>query len=152
MTQMQGSLSILVAEDDADDRVLLADAFAESGVVVALDFVADGVELMQRLALRDSDVNLGLPDLVLLDLNMPRMDGREALRAIREHERLRHLPVIILTTSKAELDIRVSYQLGANSYVTKPRRFDELIAVLRSLERYWMDIVQLPSDARRVQP
>ena len=152
MTQMQGSLSILVAEDDADDRVLLADAFAESGVVVALDFVADGVELMQRLALRDADVNLGLPDLVLLDLNMPRMDGREALRAIREHERLRHLPVIILTTSKAELDIRVSYQLGANSYVTKPRRFDELIAVLRSLERYWMDIVQLPSDARRVQP
>jgi CheY-like chemotaxis protein len=152
MTQMQGSLSILVAEDDADDRVLLADAFAESGVVVALDFVADGVELMQRLALRDADVNLGLPDLVLLDLNMPRMDGREALRAIREHERLRHLPVIILTTSKAELDIRVSYQLGANSYVTKPRRFDELIAVLRSLERYWMDIVQLPSDARRGQP
>lgn len=151
MTQMQGSLSILVAEDDADDRVLLADAFAESGVVVALDFVADGVELMQRLALRDADVNLGLPDLVLLDLNMPRMDGREALRAIREHERLRHLPVIILTTSKAELDIRVSYQLGANSYVTKPRRFDELIAVLRSLERYWMDIVQLPSDTHRGQ-
>jgi CheY-like chemotaxis protein len=152
MTQMQGSLSILVAEDDADDRVLLADAFAESGVVVSLDFVSDGVELMQRLALRDADVNLGLPDLLLLDLNMPRMDGREALRAIREHERLRHLPVIILTTSKAELDIRVSYQLGANSYVTKPRRFDELIAVLRSLERYWMDIVQLPSDARRGQP
>jgi CheY-like chemotaxis protein len=152
MTQMQGSLSILVAEDDADDRVLLADAFAESGVVVALDFVADGVELMQRLALRDADASQGLPDLVLLDLNMPRMDGREALRAIREHERLRHLPVIILTTSKAELDIRVSYQLGANSYVTKPRRFDELIAVLRSLERYWMDIVQLPSDARRGQP
>lgn len=152
MTKLHGSLSILMAEDDADDRVLLADAFAESGVVVALDFVSDGVELMQRLALRDGDVSLGLPDLVLLDLNMPRMDGREALRAIREHERLRHLPVIILTTSSAELDIRVSYQLGANSYVTKPRRFDELIAVLRSLERYWMDIVQLPSDTRRGQP
>lgn len=146
MTKLHGSLSILMAEDDADDRVLLADAFAESGVVVSLDFVADGVELMQRLALREADANQGLPDLVLLDLNMPRMDGREALRAIREHERLRHLPVIILTTSSAELDIRVSYQLGANSYVTKPRRFDELIAVLRALERYWMDIVQLPSD------
>jgi CheY-like chemotaxis protein len=151
MTQMHGSLSILVAEDDADDRVLLADAFAESGVVVSLDFVSDGVELMQRLALRDADVNLGLPDLLLLDLNMPRMDGREALRAIREHQRLRHLPVIILTTSKAELDIRVSYQLGANSYVTKPRRFDELIAVLRSLERYWMDIARLPSAPHRGQ-
>ncbi|MGA0587746.1 response regulator [Dyella sp. KRB-257] len=151
MTKLHGSLSILMAEDDADDRVLLADAFAESGVVVALDFVSDGVELMQRLAQLDADVNLGLPDLVLLDLNMPRMDGREALRAIRGHARLRHLPVIILTTSSAELDIRVSYQLGANSYVTKPRRFDELIAVLRSLERYWMDIVQLPSDTRRGQ-
>jgi two-component system, response regulator len=151
MTQLHGSLSILVAEDDADDRVLLADAFAESGVVVTLDFVADGVELMEYLVRCDADASHGLPDLVLLDLNMPRMDGREALRAIREHERLRHLPVIILTTSKAELDICVSYQLGANSYVTKPRRFDELIAVLRSLERYWMDIARLPSDAHRGQ-
>ncbi|HEX5305040.1 MAG TPA: response regulator [Dyella sp.] len=148
---MHGSLTILVAEDDADDRVLLADAFADSGVVVSLDFVTDGVELMERLARRDADANLGLPDLVLLDLNMPRMDGREALRAIREHERLRHLPVIILTTSNAELDIRVSYQLGANSYVTKPRRFDELTAVLRSLERYWMDIARLPSATHRGQ-
>jgi CheY-like chemotaxis protein len=144
-------MSILVAEDDADDRVLLADAFAESGVVVTLDFVPDGVELLAYLTRHDADPSLGLPDLVLLDLNMPRMDGREALRSIREHERLRHLPVIILTTSTAELDIRVSYQLGANSYVTKPRRFDELIAVLRSLERYWMDIARLPSDAHRGQ-
>lgn len=151
MTQLHGSLSILVAEDDADDRILLADAFAESGVVVTLDFVADGVELLDYLAQCDADASQGLPDLVLLDLNMPRMDGREALRAIREHDSLRHLPVIILTTSKAELDIRVSYQLGANSYVTKPRRFDELIAVLRSLERYWMDIARLPSDAHRGQ-
>lgn len=149
MTQLQGTLSILVAEDDADDRVLLSDAFGESGVEVAIEFVADGVELMSRLVERDAAANGGLPDLVLLDLNMPRMDGREALRAIRESERLRHLPVIILTTSTAELDIRLSYQLGANSYVTKPRRFDELIMVLRSLERYWMDIVQLPSSARR---
>lgn len=149
MTQLQGTLSILVAEDDADDRVLLADAFAESGVPVTLDFASDGVELLERLLWRDAQPGVTLPDLVLLDLNMPRMDGRDSLRAIREHPRLRHLPVIILTTSRAELDIRLSYQLGANSYVTKPRRFNELIAVLHSLERYWMDIVQLPSDARR---
>ncbi|MEW5833980.1 MAG: response regulator [Pseudomonadota bacterium] len=149
MTQLQGTLSILVAEDDADDRVLLSDAFAESGVEVSIEFVADGVELMARLAERDLAADEVLPDLVLLDLNMPRMDGREALRAIRDSERLRHLPAIILTTSKAELDIRLSYQLGANSYVTKPRRFEELITVLRSLERYWMDIVQLPSGTRR---
>lgn len=149
MTQLQGTLSILAAEDDADDRVLLADAFAESGVPVSLDFVSDGVELIERLLWRDAQPGVTLPDLVLLDLNMPRMDGREALRAVRDHPRLKHLPVIILTTSKAELDIRLSYQLGANSYVTKPRRFSELIAVLHSLERYWMDIVQLPSDARQ---
>lgn len=149
MTQLQGTLSILVAEDDADDRVLLSDAFAESGVEVSIEFVADGVELMARLAERDLAADEVLPDLVLLDLNMPRMDGREALRAIRDSERLRHLPAIILTTSNAELDIRLSYQLGANSYVTKPRRFEELITVLRSLERYWMDIVQLPSGTRR---
>jgi CheY-like chemotaxis protein len=149
MTQLQGALSILVVEDDADDRVLLADAFNESGVPVSLDFVTDGVEAMAWLERHDAQPDLRLPDLLLLDLNMPRMDGRETLRAIREHERLRHLPVIILTTSRAELDIRLSYQLGANSYVTKPRRFDELIAVLRSLERYWMDIVQLPSGGHR---
>ena len=149
MTQLQGSLLIMVAEDDADDRVLLSDAFAESGVQVEIEFVADGVELLARLAERDAASQSPLPDLVLLDLNMPRMDGREALRAIRENDRLRHLPVIILTTSRAEMDIRLSYQLGANSYVAKPRRFDELIMVLRSLERYWMDIVQLPSDTRR---
>lgn len=149
MTQLQGTLSILVAEDDADDRVLLSDAFTESGVEVSIEFVADGVELMARLAERDLAADEVLPDLVLLDLNMPRMDGREALRAIRDSERLRHLPAIILTTSNAELDIRLSYQLGANSYVTKPRRFEELITVLRSLERYWMDIVQLPSGTRR---
>lgn len=149
MTQLQGTLSILVAEDDADDRVLLSDAFAESGVEVSIEFVADGVELMARLAERDLAADEVLPDLVLLDLNMPRMDGRGALRAIRDSDRLRHLPAIILTTSKAELDIRLSYQLGANSYVTKPRRFEELITVLRSLERYWMDIVQLPSGTRR---
>lgn len=149
MTQLQGALSILVAEDDADDRILLADAFVESGVPVELDFVSDGVELLDRLGELAMEPGMSLPDLLLLDLNMPRMDGREALRSIREQDGLRHLPVIILTTSKAELDIRVSYQLGANSYVTKPRRFDELTAVLRSLERYWMDIVQLPSDSRR---
>lgn len=143
MMQVHGSINILMAEDDADDRMLFADAFRESGVAVELEFVADGVELLQHLhgLLANSRE---LPDLLLLDLNMPRMDGREALRAIREQPRLKHLPVIMMTTSSAELDIMVSYQLGANSYVTKPRRYDELIAVLRSLEHYWMETVQLP--------
>lgn len=146
MMKDRATLSVLMAEDDADDRVLLADAFRDSGVEVTLDFVLDGVELMAHLNGILGDPGRKLPDLLLLDLNMPRMDGREALQAIREHAGLKHLPVIILTTSRARIDILASYQLGANSFVTKPSRFDDLIAVLRSLERYWMDIVQLPSE------
>jgi len=148
MTSNRTALSILMAEDDADDRILLRDAFRDSGVEVNLDFVPDGVELMARLNALLDDPDGKLPDLLLLDLNMPRMDGREALHAIREHDGLKHLPVVILTTSRARLDILASYQLGANSFVTKPSRFDELIAVLRSLERYWMEIVQLPTEKR----
>jgi CheY-like chemotaxis protein len=146
MMKERTALSVLMAEDDADDRVLLADAFRESGVEVALEFATDGVELMARLNAILGDPGRQLPDLLLLDLNMPRMDGREALRAIREHAGLKHLPVIILTTSHAQIDILASYRLGANSFVTKPSRFDDLTAVLRALERYWMDIVQLPSE------
>ena len=146
MMKDHATLSILMAEDDADDRILLSDAFRDSGVDVALEFVPDGVELMARLQRLLDDPHSKLPDLLLLDLNMPRMDGREALHAIREHDGLKHLPVIILTTSRARLDILASYQLGANSFVTKPSRFEELIAVLRSLERYWTDIVQLPTE------
>ena len=151
MMKDHATLSILMAEDDADDRILLSDAFRDSGVDVALEFVPDGVELMARLQRLLDDPHSKLPDLLLLDLNMPRMDGREALHAIREHAGLKHLPVIVLTTSRAQLDILASYRLGANSFVTKPNRFDDLISVLRSLERYWMDIVQLPSNARRGQ-
>lgn len=143
--QVRETISILMAEDDMDDCLLFKDAFDESGIEVSLAFVSDGVELMQQLTDILADRNRQLPDLLLLDLNMPRMDGREALRAIREHAGLRHLPVIILTTSRAELDIMISYQLGANSYVTKPNRYDDLIEVLRSLERYWTETVQLPS-------
>lgn len=150
MTPTRTTLSILMAEDDIDDQVLLRDAFRDSGVEVELEFVPDGVELMARLnAILDAPTGK-LPDLLLLDLNMPRMDGREALQAIREHDGLKHLPVIVLTTSRARLDILASYQLGANSFVTKPSRFEDLITILRSLERYWMDIVQLPS-ARKGQ-
>ena len=143
--QVRGSISILMAEDDVDDQVLISDAFLESGVDIAPQFVDDGVELMRHLGAILEDRNRRLPDLVLLDLNMPRMDGREALRAIREHAGLRHLPVIVLTTSRSERDILISYQLGANSYVTKPSRYEDLIAVLHSLERFWAGTAQLPS-------
>ncbi len=152
MMKDHATLSILMAEDDADDRILLSDAFRDSGVDVALEFVPDGVELMARLQRLLDDPHSKLPDLLLLDLNMPRMDGREALHAIREHAGLKHLPVIVLTTSRAQLDILASYRLGANSFVTKPNRFDDLISVLRSLQSYRMDIVQLPSQSQESKP
>ncbi len=148
MMQVRDAISILMAEDDLDDRLLFKDAFDDSGIDVSLEFVDDGVELMQQLKGRLTDRQRQLPDLLLLDLNMPRMDGREALRAIREHDGLKHLPVIVMTTSRAELDIRLSYQLGANSYVSKPNRYDELIEVLQSVERYWTETAQLPSSRK----
>ncbi|TAL86524.1 MAG: response regulator [Rhodanobacter sp.] len=146
MTQVCDTITILMAEDDMDDRLLFKEAFNESWAEVALEFVDDGVELMQRLEDLFADRPRRLPDLLLLDLNMPRMDGREALQAIREHSGLKHLPVIIFTTSRAELDVLISYQLGANSYVTKPNRYDELVQLLRSMELYWTETVELPSD------
>lgn len=146
MTQVCDTITILMAEDDMDDRLLFKEAFNESWAEVSLEFVDDGVELMQRLEDLFADRHRQLPDLLLLDLNMPRMDGREALQAIRDHSGLKHLPVIIFTTSRAELDVLISYQLGANSYVTKPNHYDELVQVLRSMELYWTETVELPSD------
>lgn len=146
MTQVCDTITILMAEDDMDDRLLFKEAFNESWAEVSLEFVDDGVELMQRLEDLFADRHRQLPDLLLLDLNMPRMDGREALQAIRDHSGLKHLPVIIFTTSRAELDVLISYQLGANSYVTKPNRYDELVQLLRSMELYWTETVELPSD------
>ncbi len=138
---------ILLAEDDPDDRVLLRDALAEGRLVNELRCVEDGEELMDYLQHRGryEGESAPRPGLILLDLNMPRKDGREALKEIKADPALRQIPVVVLTTSKAEEDIYRSYDLGANSFVTKPVTFQSLVDLMRTLGRYWLEIVELPA-------
>lgn len=146
---MSAAITILCAEDDPDDRLLMADALTESRLANRLFFVEDGVELMAYLRRqgRWSDpVASPRPGLLLLDLNMPRKDGREALAEIKADENLRSIPVVVLTTSSAEVDIARSYGIGANSYIIKPVTFEGLVQVLRDIGRYWFEIVELPKE------
>ncbi|MEA2236908.1 MAG: hypothetical protein QOC81_1632 [Thermoanaerobaculia bacterium] len=141
---------ILLADDDEEDRMLTSDALIESRVVNDLRFVEDGEELLDYLHQRGrySDPALApSPGLILLDLNMPRKDGREALKEIKADPHLRRIPVIVLTTSKAEEDIFRTYDLGANSFITKPVHFNALVEVMKEIGRYWIEIVELPTGA-----
>lgn len=141
-------ITILMAEDDPDDRQMTREAFAESHLNNDLRFVEDGVELMDYLCRRGKyadPASSPFPGLLLLDLNMPRMDGREALREIKKDPRLRNLRVVILTTSKAEEDIHRSYDLSATSYISKPVTLSALIDVIRTMGKYWLEIVELPN-------
>jgi two-component system, response regulator len=140
---------ILLADDDEEDRMLAADAMRESRVANDLRFVEDGEELLDYLYKRGSYAGpdaAPTPGLILLDLNMPRKDGREALREIKADPDLRRIPVVVLTTSKAEEDIYRTYDLGANSFITKPVSFEGLVNVMRDIGRYWIEIVELPPD------
>src|SRR5213080_2064932 len=140
---------ILLADDDEEDRMLTSDALVESRVVNDLRFVEDGEELLDYLRQRGryaDPASAPSPGLILLDLNMPRKDGREALREIKADPHLRRIPVIVLTTSKAEEDIFRTYDLGANSFITKPVSFEGLVSVMRDIGRYWIEIVELPPD------
>jgi CheY-like chemotaxis protein len=141
---------ILLADDDEEDRMLAADALAESRVVNDLRFVEDGDELLDYLYQRGRYSDHALsppPGLILLDLNMPRKDGREALREIKNDPDLRRIPIVVLTTSKAEEDIYRTYDLGANSFITKPVSFEGLVSVMRDIGRYWIEIVELPPNS-----
>jgi two-component system response regulator len=142
------TVTILMADDDEDDRLLARDALAESRVLNDFHCVADGVELMKYLRreglYKDAEL-YPAPSLILLDLNMPRLDGRGALTQIKADPNLRSIPVIILTTSKAEEDMMRAYDLGAASYITKPVTFDKLVELMRSLGRYWVEFVELPN-------
>jgi CheY-like chemotaxis protein len=141
-------ITILLADDDADDRMLTRDALAESRLANDLRSVEDGEELLDYLLKRGNYANADAPrpGLILLDLNMPRKDGREALREIKADPTLRQIPVVVLTTSKAEEDIYRTYDLGVNSFITKPVTFDGLVTVMRALGRYWFEIVELPAS------
>jgi CheY-like chemotaxis protein len=141
------SIVILMADDDADDRLLAKDALAECRLANELHFVENGEELLDYLHRRGKYVNLAnspRPGLILLDLNMPKKDGRESLKEIKDDPRLRTIPVVVLTTSRADTDISRIYELGANSFITKPVSFDSLVEVMKILGRYWFEIVELP--------
>src|SRR3954453_24133278 len=138
---------ILLADDDEEDRMLAGEALEEGRVVNDLRFVEDGDELLDYLCRRgrySDDGSAPSPGLILLDLNMPRKDGREALREIKADPDLRRIPIIVLTTSKAEEDIYRTYDLGANSFITKPVHFNSLVEVMKEIGRYWIEIVELP--------
>ncbi len=142
-------ITILLADDDPDDRKLTQDAFAENRLANLLHWVEDGEELLDYLHRRGQYTNLrgeALPGLILLDLNMPRKDGREALKEIKADPELRRIPVVVLTTSKAEEDIVRTYDLGVNSYVTKPVTFKSLVELVKVLGNYWFEVVELPPE------
>lgn len=135
---------ILMADDDADDRMLTKEALEESRVLNDLHFVIDGEDLMDFLKKRGQYADAPRPGLILLDLNMPRKDGREALKEIKADADLRRIPVVVMTTSKAEEDIYRSYDLGASSFITKPVTFDRLVELMKTMGQYWVEFVELP--------
>jgi len=147
MNRSAEAITILVADDDREDCQLLEDAFRESRIANRLVFVHHGEDLTDHLWRRgrfaDPD-SAPRPGLILLDLNMPRKDGREALAEIKADPSLRQIPVVVLTTSKAEEDIYRSYDLGVNSYITKPVTFGALVDVVKVIGGYWLGIVELP--------
>ena len=144
-------ITILLADDDADDRMLAQDALKESRLANDLRFVENGEELLEYLRRQGPFADAAdspTPGLILLDLNMPRKDGREALAEIKADPDLRRIPVVVLTTSKAEEDIYRTYDLGVNSFITKPVTFEGLVSVMKALGQYWFEIVELPTTKR----
>lgn len=152
MKQHGEPITILMADDDADDRAMTKEAFDESKLANDLRFVCDGVELMDYLKRRGAYADPATsprPGLILLDLNMPKKDGREALREIKDDPQLKSIRVVVMTTSKAEEDIARIYDLSAASYISKPVTFPALLDVVRALGKYWLEIVELPDNGER---
>jgi CheY-like chemotaxis protein len=149
MSTRKKQVTIVIAEDDEDDYILTRDAFAESRLINNLVWVHDGEELLDYLTRHGEYAepeSSPRPALILLDLNMPRMDGREALQRIKSDASLRSIPVIVLTTSRAEEDIVRSYDLGVNSFIQKPVSFSDFTDAIRLLGAYWLEIVALPPE------
>lgn len=155
MPERATPISILVADDDADDRMMIREALEENRLANHLSFVEDGEELMDYLLQRGNYADatkFPRPGLILLDLNMPKKDGREVLREIKSDPSLKGIPVVVLTTSKAQEDILRTYNLGVNSFVVKPVTFDSLVQVIREIGKYWLKIVELPIDRTEGRP
>lgn len=147
MNQPGDPICVLLVEDDDGDVVLIREAFADNKVRNELAVARDGVEAMAYLRGEASIEGCGRPDLVLLDLNLPRKDGREVLAEIKNDPELRSIPVVVLTTSEAEEDILRSYDLHANAYVTKPVDFDRFIEVVRQIDEFFVTVVRLPNGS-----
>lgn len=136
---------ILIAEDDADDRFLLQAAFEENGFSDRLHFVENGVEVLEYLnSIRQPDEKQ-FPRFILLDLNMPKKDGREVLKELKQHPVLKKIPVVIFSTTNNEQEMRRCYELGANSYITKPNSFESLLKTVAALRSYWMHTTSIPA-------
>ena len=142
-------LTILLADDDEEDRELARDALQDSRLANEMKFVVDGQDLLDYLRREGQyagpKVDAPRPGIILLDLNMPKMDGREALAELKADESLRRIPVVVLTTSKDEADVLSTYDLGVSSFITKPVTFGGLVEVMRTWTRYWFEIVELPN-------
>lgn len=145
-------VTILIADDDEEDRVLTEEALAAARLVNELRFVVDGQDLMDYLRRQGryegTNGEAPRPGIILLDLNMPKLDGREALAEIKADPELKPIPVVVLTTSRAEADILRSYELGVNSFITKPVTFAGLVEVMQGFSRYWFEIVDIPAQVR----
>jgi CheY-like chemotaxis protein len=144
MNENLNVISVLLVEDDPGDVVLIREAFEHNKVHNALNVVSDGVEALEFLRNEGAHADAPRPDLILLDLNLPRMDGREVLAHIKGDAELRTIPVVVLTTSAAEEDILRSYDLHANAYVTKPVDFERFIEVVRQIDDFFVSVVKLP--------
>ncbi|CAG1020513.1 Response regulator rcp1 [Patescibacteria group bacterium] len=144
MSKTSDVVEILLLEDEAADAYLIKMAFKEHNVSARLHHVLDGREGLNFLKQLDDYKNAPCPDLIFLDLNMPRMNGYEFLTAIKNDERFKNIPVIVLTTSDVETDVQYSYQLGAASYITKPTGIDQFMTVIHKVSDYWMTVVRLP--------
>lgn len=151
MSNHRHPITILMADDDADDRQLTKEALEEGRLINDVRFVEHGEELMEYLRREGryaAPAEAPRPGLILLDLNMPRKDGRAVLEEIKKDPEFRTIPVVVLTTSKADEDVYKSYDLGVNSYIVKPVTFEALVDILQTLEKYWFEIVELPPDKR----
>jgi CheY-like chemotaxis protein len=141
-------IEVLLVEDSPGDVRLTRDAFRDANVSIHLSVAADGVEAMAFLRHEGPHVNARRPDLILLDLNLPKMDGREVLAHIKDDEGLKMIPTVILTTSDAEVDIRKSYQLQANCYLLKPVQLEDFEALVKSINDFWLTKVKLPPQGQ----
>jgi CheY-like chemotaxis protein len=144
--QLLNAIDVLLVDDDPGDTLMIREAFEHNKVKNTLECVADGVQAMQYLRREGEYANAPRPDLILLDLNLPRKDGREVLAEIKSDPRLATIPVVVLTTSNAEEDVLRSYQLHANAYVTKPVDFERFIEVVRQIDEFFVTVVKLPGQ------